>query len=68
MPMASPMLAAEVTYEALAKGARLTFKAKDPAKLDDFRKQMESHAEMIKKGDCSMMGTMMQNSQEPHHQ
>jgi len=74
MPMGTPtaqsMLAGDVTYEVLAKGARLTFKPKDQTKLEEFRKQIESRVEMMKKGDCTMMGNMMGNmmhrADEPH--
>jgi len=59
--------AGEVAYEELAKGARLTFKAKDTADLTEFRRQIESRVEQMKKGDCNMMGTMMQDVDHPMH-
>ena len=60
MPMPNRMPAGEVAYEPLANGARLTFKSKNPADLPDFRKQIESHVNRMKNGDCSMMNGMMQ--------
>ena len=55
------MIAGTVKYEALPTGARLTLKPNDAAKLKEFRQQVRSHVEQMKKGDCSMMqGMMMQ--------
>ena len=58
MPMANRMFAADVNYEALENGARLTFKPKDPATLEELRKRIRTFAEQMKKGDCTMMETM----------
>ena len=46
-------------YEAIPNGARLTFTAKDPAKLKEFRAAVRTRVEAMKKGDCSMMQEMM---------
>jgi hypothetical protein len=55
------MIPGTVKYEALPTGARLTLKPNDPAKLKEFRQQVRSHVEQMKKGDCTMMqGMMMQ--------
>jgi hypothetical protein len=55
------MIAGTVKYEALPTGARLTLKPNDASKLKEFREQVRSHVEQMKKGDCSMMqGMMMQ--------
>jgi hypothetical protein len=35
-------------------GVRLTFKPKDPAQLDDLRKTVRAHVEMMQKGECGM--------------
>jgi hypothetical protein len=60
MPMGSQhMIAGTVKYEALPTGARLTLKPNDASKLKEFREQVRSHAEQMKKGDCSMMQDMM---------
>ncbi len=67
MPMPNHMPAGEVAYEPLANGARLTFKPKNPAELPEFRKQIESHINLMKKGDCTMMGGMMQGMDHPMH-
>jgi hypothetical protein len=62
MPMGSlNMIAGTVKDEALPTGARLTLKPNDASKLKEFRQQVRSHVEQMKKGDCSMMqGMMMQ--------
>ena len=62
MPMGQQkMIAGTVKYEALPNGARLTLKSNDASKLKEFREQVRSHVEQMKKGDCSMMqGMMMQ--------
>jgi len=61
MPMGQNMIAGTVKYEALPTGARLTLKPNDASKLKEFRQQVRSHVEQMKKGDCSMMqGMMMQ--------
>jgi hypothetical protein len=49
-----------VTYEAIQNGARLTLTPKDPAKVGEFRAQVQAHIERMKKGNCSMMRDMMQ--------
>ena len=55
------MIAGTVKYEALPTGARLTMKPNDASKLKEFREQVRSRVEQMKKGDCSMMqGMMMQ--------
>ena len=60
MPMGSQhMIAGTVKYEALPTEARLTLKPNDASKLKEFREQVRSHAEQMKKGDCSMMQDMM---------
>ena len=53
------IIAGEVKYEALPTGARLTLTAKDPARVAEFRTQVRSHEEEMKKGDCAMMENMM---------
>src|SRR4249920_3261135 len=54
-------IAGTVKYEALPTGARLTMKPNDASKLKEFREQVRSRVEQMKKGDCSMMqGMMMQ--------
>jgi len=58
MPMANRMFAADVNYEALENGARLTFKPKDPATVEELRKRIRTFAEQMKKGDCTMMEMM----------
>jgi hypothetical protein len=62
MPMGQQnMIAGTVKYEALPTGARLTMKPNDASKLKEFREQVRSHVDQMKKGDCSMMqGMMMQ--------
>ena len=61
MPMSQGMIAGTVKYEALPTGARLTMKPNDASKLKEFREQVRSRVEQMKKGDCSMMqGMMMQ--------
>jgi hypothetical protein len=58
---AQNMIAGTVKYEALPTGARLSLKPNDTSKLKEFREQVRSHVEQMKKGDCSMMqGMMMQ--------
>jgi hypothetical protein len=57
--MQQHMIDGTVKYEALPNGARLTLTPKDPAKLKEFREQVRSRVETMKKGDCSMMGDMM---------
>ena len=48
-------------FEETSNGARLTLTPKDPAQLQNFRKQVAVHVEHMKKGDCSsMMQEMMQ--------
>jgi hypothetical protein len=60
-PMAGKMLDGTAKYEAIPAGARLTLTPKDPAKLADFRKQVQGHVErMTREGNCSMMQEMMQ--------
>jgi hypothetical protein len=60
MPMGQKaMLAGTVKYEALPTGARLTLKPNDASKLKEFREQVRSHAEQMKKGECAMMQDMM---------
>ena len=47
-------------FEETSNGARLTLTPKDPAQLQNFRKQVAVHVEHMKKGDCSsMMQEMM---------
>jgi hypothetical protein len=58
--MQGQMLPANVKYEPIEKGARLTLTPKDPAKLTEFRKQVRAHVEQMQKGNCSMMQDMMQ--------
>jgi hypothetical protein len=53
------MMAGTVKYEALPTGARLTMKPNDASKLKEFREQVRSHVEQMKKGNCSMMQDMM---------
>jgi len=61
MPMGQGMIAGTVKYEALPTGARMTMKPNDASKLKEFREQVRSRVEQMKKGDCSMMqGMMMQ--------
>ena len=60
MPMSPQnMIAGTVKYEALPTGARLTLKPNDASKQKEFREQVRSHVEQMKKGDCSMMQSMM---------
>jgi len=48
-------------FEETTNGARLTLTPKDPAQLQNFRKQVGVHVDHMKKGDCSsMMQEMMQ--------
>jgi len=49
-------------YEAVPNGVRLTLTPKDASKLPEFRKQVATHVEQMKKGDCS---TMMQGKAAP---
>jgi len=58
--MQGQMMPGTVKYEAIENGARLTLTPKDPAKLDEFRKQVRAHVEKMQKGECSMMQDMMQ--------
>jgi len=59
--MPGMMMPGTAKYEAIAKGARLTLTPKNPAQLDEFRKQVRNHVErMGKEGGCSAMQTMMQ--------
>jgi len=61
MPMGQGMIAGTVKYEALPTGARMTMKPNHAARLKEFREQVRSRVEQMKKGDCSMMqGMMMQ--------
>jgi len=53
------MIAGTLKYEALPNGARLTLAPKDASKLKEFREQVRSRVEQMKKGDCSMMQEMM---------
>jgi hypothetical protein len=60
MPMGQQnMIGGTVKYEALPTGARLTLKPNDASKLKEFREQVRSCVEQMKKGDCSMMQVMM---------
>jgi len=60
MPMGQQqMIAGTVKYEALPTGARLTLKPNDSSKLKEFREQVRTRVEQMKKGDCSMMQNMM---------
>ncbi len=54
------MMPGSVKYEAIENGARLTLTPKDPAKIDEFRKQVRAHVEKMQKGECAMMQDMMQ--------
>ena len=58
--MQGQLMAGTVKYEPIEKGAKLTLTPKDPAMLAEFRKQVRTHVEQMKKGDCSMMQDMMQ--------
>jgi hypothetical protein len=64
-------ISAAVKYEQVPKGARLTLTPKDPTQLcirvEAFRKQVREYAELMQKGDCSMMQRMMggKQKQEP---
>lgn len=58
--MRARMIPGDVKYEAIPAGARLTLTPKDPAKLAEFRAQVRSHVEQMKKGNCAMMEEMMQ--------
>ena len=49
------MMPGTIKYEEIENGARLTLTPREPAKLDDFRKQVRAHVEKMQKGDCSMM-------------
>jgi hypothetical protein len=57
--MNARMIPGDVKYEAIAGGARLTLTPKDPAKLAEFRSQVRTHVEQMKKGNCAMMEEMM---------
>lgn len=59
MPGQQNMIAGTVKYEAIPTGARLTLKPNDASRLKEFREQVRSHVEKMKKGDCSMMQDMM---------
>jgi hypothetical protein len=55
------MIAGTVKYDPIPNGARMTMKPNDASKLKEFREQVRSRVEQMKKGDCSMMqGMMMQ--------
>ena len=54
------MIPFSVPYEEVTNGARLTLTPKDAARLEEFRTKVRQHAEMMTKGDCSMMQGMMQ--------
>jgi hypothetical protein len=54
------MMPGTIKYEEIENGARLTLTPREPAKLDEFRKQVRAHVERMQKGDCSMMNDMMQ--------
>ena len=54
------MMPGTIKYEEIENGARLTLTPREPAKLDEFRKQVRAHVEKMQKGDCSMMQDMMQ--------
>ena len=58
--MQGQMMPGTIKYEAIENGARLTLTPKDPAKLEEFRKQVRTHVETMQKGECSMMADMMQ--------
>lgn len=57
--MQGKMMAFTVKYDEVSKGARLTLTPKDHAQLSEFRTEVRKHAELMKKGDCSMMQGMM---------
>lgn len=58
--MPGMMMPGVVKYEAIPGGARLTLTPKDPAKLNEFRKQVRSHVERMKSdGSCVAMQDMM---------
>jgi hypothetical protein len=53
--MKSEMLPGRAVYEPIEMGAQLTMTPKDPAKLGEFRDQVRTHVEQMKKSGCSMM-------------
>jgi hypothetical protein len=52
-------------YEPIENGARLTLTPKDPGKLGEFRDQVRTHVEQMKKGGCSMMQGMISDMSKP---
>ena len=58
------MMDGTVKYEALPTGARLLFTPKEASRLKEFREQVRSRVEQMKKGDCSMMQEMMMQNMQ----
>jgi hypothetical protein len=59
--MKEHMLSGTATYAPIENGARLILTPKDPEKLAEFRNEVRSHVEQMKKGGCPMMQGMMGN-------
>lgn len=58
--MPNRIVAGTVKYEEVPDGARLTLMPRDPAELEELRKQVRERAEQMQKGGCSMIQEMMQ--------
>jgi len=58
--MQGQMMPGTIKYEAIENGARLTLTPRDTAKLTEFRQQVRTHVQRMQKGECGMMGDMMQ--------
>ena len=63
--MKDQMIPGTAAYEPLENGARLMLTPKDPDKLAEFKNQVRTHVEQMKKGGCSMMQGMMGNMSAP---
>ena len=58
------MMAFSATYEAVPEGARITLIPRDPQKLEEFRRKVRQHADMMKKDECAMMKSTMRGMME----